>query len=76
MLAEGVKNAHHIGKLELSHNRISDKGAVKLVESLTSKTNKIDLSYNKIGRIGGEIICKHLSSTKSLFLIYHFCLIF
>ncbi len=62
MLSTGVKNTNHLVKLDLAHNRISEKGAKCVMRCLENNkgTDHIDFSYNKLGRIGGDLLAKHI----------------
>jgi hypothetical protein len=69
-LSSSLMLADHLSSINLSNNRLSDKGAVPLFDtfSLNSNLNKkimvIDLSYNKLGREGISKLCDYIRSNE------------
>ena len=58
ILANGLRYCTHLETLDLSYNRIGDKGAVSLAESVKScqKLDKVNLAFNRIGDIGAMAV--------------------
>ena len=70
LLAKSLNRANHLRKLNLSGNRLTENGAVKLISTLTKAVTDMDLSYNKIGKIGANYLCEYLESYVSKFDFY------
>ena len=60
MMSEGVKRNHNLSKFELKNNRITDQASEFVIESITKNGKYIDISGNKIGKIGCQNIAKCL----------------
>lgn len=65
-IAEGICDNTTIRSIDLSYNKISDKGVGRLMASLDSAQSscllsELDLTYNKIGALGAEHIATLLN---------------
>ena len=66
-LCESLKISEHITEINLQKNRLSDFSIIQLFNTiiknniLLKRLVLIDLSYNKLGFAGTEIICKYIA---------------
>ena len=63
MLSDGLSTNQGINTYKLSGNRITEKGADKLLKIINKFAKDIDLSKNRIGSLGCEQLTKALEIT-------------
>lgn len=64
--SKGLKHIKSVEVLNLKENRLSEKGAIKILENLESKeTKRLDLEGNKLGEKAGTNIISLLSGVNS-----------
>ena len=56
----------HVNRIDLSSNRLTQKGAEILVPKLKANIEYIDLSNNRIGQLGAELISEFLAPRKNI----------
>ena len=65
-LNKSLAISHHISKLNLSKNRLSDMSLIPLFKTILSnnillqKLTEMDLSFNKIGMVATELLCQYI----------------
>jgi len=56
VVSEGLKSMNEFKRVELAKNRLTEKGADAILGKINSQTEVLDLSDNKIGKLGFENI--------------------
>lgn len=52
VLGKGMKTVSSVKNFDLSNNRMTEVSSNLLIKNISSKAIRLDLSYNKIGKLG------------------------
>jgi Ran GTPase-activating protein (RanGAP) involved in mRNA processing and transport len=72
-LSEFIENNVTLKILNVSWNRITEKGAVPLLKSITNKSvlRDLNLAYNKLGKLGSLVVVNSLGDVINAGFLKH-----
>lgn len=69
-LSSGMKCIPDFYQFNISDNRITEKGAVKIIQDLNQNIKLLDISNNNIGAKGCEMLSNYIIQPKNKFKSY------